>query len=89
MKYLALLSLLLSFSCAGVQTTSDSFSVHAESFVILGYEIPGEDITAAEALVPEGATITTMYSSPDDWTSVLGFLNNIIGFHGTYISGTL
>jgi hypothetical protein len=52
-------------------------------------EIPGEELLAAEDLVPEGATITTMYSSPDDWTSVIGILNNIIGFHGTYISGTL
>ena len=57
--------------------------------MILGYEIPGEDMTAAEALVPEGATVTTMISSADDWTSVIGFMNNIIGFHGTYISGTL
>ena len=72
-----------------MQTTSDSFSIHAESFVILGYEIPGEDLTAAEALVPEGATVTTLVSSPDDWTSVLGFMNNIIGFHSTCIGGTL
>jgi hypothetical protein len=89
MKKLSLLSLLLTFSCAGVQTTSTSFAAHAESFVIFGYEIPGEDITAAEALVPQGATIVTMTSTPDDWTSIMGVINNIMGIQRTSISGTL
>ena len=78
----------LSASCSGLRETDDSFSAHAESFRIVGIAIPGEDNAAAMALVPEGATITTVHSTPADWTSFFGVLNNILGFSVTTVSGT-
>ena len=78
----------LSASCSGLRETDDGFSAHAESFRIVGFAIPGEDDAAAMALVPEGATITTVHSSPADWTSFFGVLNNILGFSVTTVSGT-
>ncbi len=76
-------------SCAGVQVSGDTYSAHAEALVVFGYEIPGDELAAAEALVPEGATIETVYSSPDDWTSLWGVMNNILGVHYTIIGGTV
>ena len=78
----------LSASCSGLRETDSTFTAHAESFHILGYAIPGEDNEAAANLVPEGAKIETIRSSPADWTSVIGALNNILGFSYTEISGT-
>jgi hypothetical protein len=78
----------LSASCSGLRETDSTFTAHAESFRIFGFAIPGEDNEAAVAKVPEGATIETIRSSPADWTSVAGALNNILGFSYTEISGT-
>ncbi|MBT3339867.1 MAG: hypothetical protein HOM34_07235 [Planctomycetes bacterium] len=82
-------TIILLGSCAGVQVSDDTFSAHAEALVILGFELPGDEALAAEALVPEGAIVQTVYSSPDDWTSLLGVLNNILGVHYTIIGGSL
>ena len=77
-------------ACSGIQTGDDTFVTHAESFVILGMEFPGDDLTTAEGLVPDGAKIETVNSPmADDWTSLQGILNNILGVHMTQISGTL
>jgi hypothetical protein len=78
----------LTSSCSGLRESDDSFSAHAESFRIIGFAIPGEDDAAAMALVPEGATVTTIHSTPADWTSFFGVLNNILGFSITTVSGT-
>ncbi|MDP6850948.1 MAG: hypothetical protein QGH51_02520 [Planctomycetota bacterium] len=85
-----LLPLFLAASCSGVHYTDGTFSAHAESFVLFGFEIPGDDMAAARAEVPndESVTITSVSSSPDDWSSLFGILNNIIGVHCTQISGT-
>ncbi len=88
-KYLPLIALVgLTASCSGLRETDSTFSAHAESFRILGFAIPGEDNAMALELVPEGATIETIHSAPADWTSLLGALNNILGFSYTEISGT-
>ncbi|HBF23037.1 MAG TPA: hypothetical protein DDW23_04395, partial [Planctomycetes bacterium] len=56
-------------ACSGIQTGDDTFVTHAESFVILGMEFPGDDLTTAEGLVPDGAKIETVNSPmADDWT---------------------
>ena len=78
----------LTASCSGLKETDSTFTAHAESFRIFGIAIPGEDNQAATELVPEGAEIETIRSTPADWTSVLGALNNIFGFSYTEISGT-
>ena len=92
MKKILLLTLtttLLS-SCAGIRETNNQFTAHAESFRFFGNAIPADDQAAARDLVPNGPNvkITSIHSTPADWTSVLGFVGNIIGFHNTTISGT-
>lgn len=62
--------------------------MHAESFHLFGFTIPEDDQKAAWAEVPEGAEVVTVTSDPLDWTSVVGALNNILGFTTTMISYT-
>ena len=88
MKKLCIVAGLLSLaSCAGTRTTGDRFTTHAEAFNLFGLQIPGDDQAAAWANVPEGAEITTVRSTPSDWTSVFGVLNRIFGVTVTEISG--
>jgi hypothetical protein len=86
---LGLCSVIALSACAGMSEDANgtSFTTHAESFRIIGLSIPHDDKTAAMDLVPAGATITTISSTPADWTSFLGFLNNLIGFSWTSVSG--
>ena len=74
--------------CAGIRQTNTSFVTHAEAFRIAGIAIPGDDQAAAMALVPKGAHIENISSTPADWTSFWGGLGNIIGFHFTEVGGT-
>jgi len=89
-KLLATITIvLLCSSCSGLRQTEGTFSTHATSFRILGFAIPGDDGQAAYGLVPEGATITTVQATPVNWTSIIGVLQNILGFSTTQIGGTL
>ena len=74
--------------CAGMRETNNQFTTHAESFRILGHPIPHDDQAAARALVPKGATITDVQSTPADWNSFVGFFGNLFWFHQTTVSGT-
>ena len=74
-------------SCTGIRRSGDQFTAHAESFNILGLQIPEDDYKAAMKQVPAGADIHTVDASANDWTSVWGGFNKIIGFSGTMISG--
>lgn len=84
----ALFALVGSIGCAGVRQTNTNFSAHAESFRIFGVVLPADDMAAAAAQVPAGATVTSVSSTPADWTSVLGAIGNVLGFHQTRIAGT-
>jgi hypothetical protein len=75
-------------ACAGIRHTNNQFTTHAESFRIIGLAIPHDDQAAARELVPQGAKITDISSTPADWTSVRGFFGNLFSFHWTSISGT-
>ena len=85
---LTLACALLTSSCAGLRETEDTFSTHAECVRILGIAIPEDDQLAAADQVPPGATITTVSSTPADWSSLWGILGNLFWFHSTQISGT-
>ena len=88
-KNLLLLGTVVALSaCSGIRQTNNQFTTHAEAFRIVGIAIPHDDQQAARELVPQGAKITDVHSTPADWTSVLGFLGNLIGFHSTSVSGT-
>ena len=85
------LAAIVSTGCAGTRSANGYYSVHAESFRIFGFAIPGDDQEAAAKLQAEkypGATVTTSGSTPADWTSFMGVLGNIFGLHQTVISGT-
>ena len=77
----------LATSCSGIRKSGDMFTAHAEAVNILGFHIPESDYPKAKSLVPAGATVHTVRSNPNDWTSVLGGLNNILGISYTEISG--
>jgi len=76
-------------ACAGVRTTDEAYSAHAENFNILFLQIPGGDTQKrAMELVPEGSEIKTINSAPKDVTSLFGFINRLIGIDITFINGT-
>ena len=90
MKKIAALILAVSLlsGCAGMRQTNNQFTTHAECFRIVGIPIPADDQAAARALVPKGATITDIQSTPADWNSFWGFFGNLFMIHQTTISGT-
>ena len=75
-------------SCSGMRQTGNNFTVHAESFHIVGFTFPEDDKDKAHSMVPAGSNIQTVHSSPSDWTSFWGGITRILGFSGTEISGT-
>lgn len=87
-KYVVLSLLLCAVSaCSGMQKTGDTFTVHSESFNIVGFQIPGGEYAKARSMVPAGAEVHTVHANPSDWDSLLGVLNRIIGVSYTEISG--
>ena len=92
MKILILytLGLTLLTGCSGLRTTETTYMAHAENFNFLFLQIPGGDSQErAMALMPQGASIDTLISTPDDMTSFLGVLNRIIGLDYTTINGRI
>ena len=84
------LTALVTVGCTGARSAGGYYTVHAESFRFFGLTIPGDDQAAAAKLHAEkfpGAPVTTNNSTPADWTSFWGVLNNIFGFSCTQISG--
>ena len=92
MKKLLLLPLAAALftSCSGIRETDNQFTTHASCFRFIGNAIPEDDQSAARALVPNGPNvkITSIHSTPADWTSVRGIIGNVIGLHSTSVSGT-
>jgi len=77
-------------ACSGVRTTGDAYSAHAENFNILFMKIPGGATQdRAMALMPEGAEVVSMRSTPDDLTSVFGVFNRFLGIDFTAIDGKI
>ncbi len=84
------LTALVSAGCSGTRSAGGYYTVHAESFRFFGLAIPGDDQAAAAKLQAEkypGATVTDSVSTPADWSSVFGVLNNLFGFSFTTICG--
>ena len=74
-------------ACSGMQRTGDTFTVHAESLNLVGFQFPGGEYSKARSMVPAGADIHTVTSGPSDLTSVVGVFNRILGISYTEISG--
>ena len=76
-------------SCAGTRTAEGGHTTsHATAFNIFGLPLIGNDYDAAWEQVPDGATVHSVGTSPRDWTSVPGILNNIMGVTSTQVSYT-
>jgi ABC-type glycerol-3-phosphate transport system substrate-binding protein len=89
-KLLALVvAIALLTGCSGMRKTGSTFTAHAEALRIFGFPIPEDDQAAAARMVPKGANINTVSSTPADWTSIWGVLSSIIGINFTEISGTM
>jgi len=90
-KNIALLVVLINLTaCSGLRTSDNAYSAHAENFNILFFQIPGHDTQKkAMELVPKGSEIKNISSSPTDVTSVVGFINRLLGIDSTSISGTV
>ena len=73
--------------CSGITHNKDVYISHAESFYIIGFQVPGNTKDRVMELVPEGATVETIQSTNSDTTSVLGVLNRIIGIDYVQIGG--
>jgi|LakMenEpi03Aug12_release.lakeMendotaPanAssembly.Ray.scaffolds.fasta_scaffold2410586_1 hypothetical protein len=86
-KLVIILALVALSSCTGIRRSGEQFTAHAEAFNILGLQIPEDDYKSAMKQVPAGAEIHTVNATANDWTSVLGGLNKILGFSFTQISG--
>lgn len=89
-KYLLIAVVVSLAGCAGVRTSDQTYTAHAESFNILFLQIPGGDTQKkALALVPDGAEIKTINATPKDMSSLIGVLNRILGIDITVINGTV
>ncbi|MCG9753303.1 hypothetical protein L1D54_22945 [Vibrio brasiliensis] len=73
--------------CSGITHNEDVYTAHAESFNIVGLQIPGNTQDRAMELVPEGATIETIQSTNSDTDSALGVINRILGVDYVQIGG--
>ncbi|MCF4176888.1 hypothetical protein [Vibrio sp. McD22-P3] len=73
--------------CSGITHTDKAYTAHAESFNILGAQIPGNTQERAFDLVPEGASIDTIQAANSDTTSLLGVLNRILGVDYVHVAG--
>ncbi|WP_435249976.1 hypothetical protein ACMAZD_19415 [Vibrio sp. nBUS_14] len=84
---LLILSIATLAGCSGISHTDTAYVAHAESFNILGAQIPGDTQQRALDLVPEGATLETIHSTNSDTTSLLGIINRIIGIDYVQVGG--
>lgn len=90
-KKIVLIAALVNLTaCSGLRTTDGAFSAHAENFNILFIQIPGGDTQKrAMELVPKDSQIITVNSTPNDVTSLTGFLIRLIGADYTFVNGTI
>ncbi|MCF7505277.1 MULTISPECIES: hypothetical protein [Vibrio] len=87
-KLLCVLGVISLAGCSGINHNEEVYTAHAESFNIVGFQVPGNTQDRAMELVPEGATVDTVTSTNSDTTSVLGVINRIIGIEYVQVGGT-
>lgn len=74
--------------CAEVHRSNERFTATGYSANVLFLQIPQDPITLAEAKIPEGATVTNVASEPNDWRTIPGFINRLLGMGRAQIGGT-
>jgi hypothetical protein len=90
-KHILLAASIIGLSaCSGIRTTDNTYAAHAESFNLLFLQIPPRDAKKrALEMVPEGAEIVNLTTTPDDLTSFISVVNRIIGIDYARVEGTL
>ncbi|MCG9555120.1 hypothetical protein L1D16_17125 [Vibrio sp. Isolate31] len=86
-KLLVILGIVSLSGCSGISHNDEVYTAHAESFNIVGFQVPGSTQDRAMKLVPEGATIETIRSTDSDTSSLIGILNRIIGIDYVQVGG--
>ncbi|NRB66270.1 MAG: hypothetical protein HRU48_02710 [Vibrio sp.] len=86
-KLLCILGVMSLAGCSGITHNDEVYTAHAESFNIVGLQIPGNTQDRAMELVPEGATVETIQATDSDTDSVLGIINRIIGIDYVQVAG--
>ncbi|CAM2955372.1 hypothetical protein [Vibrio neptunius] len=86
-KLLCILGVMSLAGCSGITHNEEVYTAHAESFNIVGLQIPGNTQDRAMELVPEGATVETIQATNSDTDSVLGIINRIIGIDYVQVAG--
>ena len=86
-KLLVILGIVSLAGCSGISHNDEVYTAHAESFNIVGFQVPGNTQDRAMELVPEGATVETIRSTNSDTSSVLGIINRIIGIDYVQVGG--
>lgn len=85
---LALLSWALA-GCAGLHQDKGKFTATGYSANILFLQIPQHPMELAQEKVPEGASISNVNGDPQDWRSLPGFFNRLLGVGRVQIGGTI
>ncbi|MGC9403516.1 MULTISPECIES: hypothetical protein [Vibrio] len=86
-KLLCILGVMSLAGCSGITHNDEVYTAHAESFNIVGLQIPGNTQDRAMDLVPEGATVETIRATDSDTDSALGIINRIIGIDYVQVGG--
>ncbi len=86
-KLLVVLGIVSLAGCSGITHNDEVYTAHAESFNIIGFQIPGNTQDRAMELVPEGASVDTIRSTNSDTSSALGIINRIIGIDYVQVGG--
>ncbi|SMY16267.1 hypothetical protein [Photobacterium aquimaris] len=84
---ISILGIISLTGCSGISHNDEVFTAHAESFNIVGFQVPGNTQDRVMKLVPKGATIKTIKSTDSDTSSALGIINRILGVDYVQVSG--
>jgi|GEM_PF-2471539 hypothetical protein len=90
MRYLGLLIVagVLLAGCSEVQQYNKRFTATGYSMNLFFLQIPKDPKVLAAERVPSGSTVTNVNSAAQDWHSLPGFLNRLLGMGITQIGGT-
>ncbi|MFC1522978.1 hypothetical protein ACFL6Y_11275 [Elusimicrobiota bacterium] len=73
--------------CAELHQHNGKFSATGVSANLFFYQIPKDPMMLADEQVPDGATVTNVNSSPNEWKTVYGFLHRFLGISWAQIGG--
>ena len=81
-------ALLALSGCAELHHKNGHFAASGYSANILFFQVPRDPMVLAAEKVPSGAAVTTVQAAPNDWHSLPGFFNRLLGVGRAQIAGT-